>query len=204
MSQKLATYKHTYGEGIRLNITARMMAVQAPQNWTAEESESFFTRHFYRALLQRVFLDRGLVSKPVDVDRQAEDTNSPRGWTGAGPAITIRSLRKACYSSFKAYVHGALKKLSENGDFAERVERHMQGLTDDEIEEYANKYHHQKKALSIVWSLMAFSAGVVESIIVVDRWLYLTEQDEVKECWVENVFEYGQSPRNLVVVGIKK
>jgi len=44
----------------------------------------------------------------------------------------------------------------------------------------------------------------VESLIVVDRWLFLREhEDVVGECWVEAVFEYGLSPRNLVVVGIK-
>lgn len=203
MSQKLATFKHKYGEGIRLNITARMMAVQAPQNWTTFDSESFFTRHFYRALLQRLFLDRGVVSKPLDAHDQPESDTSPRGWTGIGPPITIGSLRKTCYSSFKAYVHGALKKLSENSDFASLIEISMQGITDDEIEGYVTRYYKMRKALSIVWSLMAFSAGVVESTIVVDRWLYLREQDEVKECWVETVFDYGQSPRNLVIVGIK-
>ena len=52
---------------------------------------------------------------------------------------------------------------------------------------------------------MAFSAGVVESLIVVDRWLFLKEHpDTVKDCWVEAVFDYAQSPRNLVVVGVKK
>ena len=52
---------------------------------------------------------------------------------------------------------------------------------------------------------MAFSAGVVESLIVVDRWLFLREHQElVKDCWVEAVFDYHQSPRNLVVVGIKR
>lgn len=205
MSQKLATFQHTYGQGIRLNITARMMAVQAPQNWTKAESEAFFTRHFYRALLQRLFLDRGLVSKPCEAaDDQLEGDTSQRGWIGTGTPITIGSLRKACYVSFTAYVRGALKKLSENSDFAHQIQRYLQDISDAEIEGYARQYHHMRKALSIVWSLMAFSAGVVESIIVVDRWLYLREQDEVKECWVETVFDYAQSPRNLVVVGVKK
>jgi hypothetical protein len=51
---------------------------------------------------------------------------------------------------------------------------------------------------------MAFSAGVVESLIVVDRWCWLSEREEVREAWVEPVFDYGISPRNMVVVGIKK
>jgi len=29
-------------------------------------------------------------------------------------------------------------------------------------------------------------------------------QDVVKDAWVEAVFDYEQSPRNLVVVGIKR
>ncbi len=80
----------------------------------------------------------------------------------------------------------------------------MAGLTDAAIGQYEQAYAHKKKELSIVWSLMAFSAGVVESAIVADRWQWLREQPEVGECWVESVFDYSVSPRNLVVVGIKK
>ena len=202
MSERLATYQHQHGQGIRLNITARMMAVQAPENWTATECDSFFTRHFYRALLQRILLDRGIVGKPTqDGDGDGE---SPRGWTGAGPALTIGSLRKACYSSFTAYVRGAIAKLAEDQERGTEIQRRMEGLVDDDISRYEDKFKEKKKELSVVWSLMAFSASVVESSIVVDRWLYLKEQAEVSRCWVQTVFDYKQSPRNLVVVGIKK
>ncbi|KAB8303888.1 hypothetical protein EYC80_005254 [Monilinia laxa] len=64
MSQRLATYNKA---GIPLNITSRMMGVQAPANWTAKDSDSFFTRHFYRALLQKLLLDHGVVRAiPLD------------------------------------------------------------------------------------------------------------------------------------------
>jgi hypothetical protein len=47
------------------------------------------------------------------------------------------------------------------------------------------------------------SAEVVESLIVVDRWLFLREHPNVvKQSWVEAVFDYQESPRNLVVVEI--
>lgn len=164
--------------------------------------KSFFTRHFYRALLQRILLDRGVVDEPTkDGD---VDGGSPRGGTGAGPALTIGSLRKACYSSFTAYVRGASTKLADNQERGTEVQRLMEGLTDEDIMRYEDDFKEKKKELSVVWSLMAFSASVVESTIVVDRWLYLKEQTEVKDCWVETVFDYRQSPRNLVVVGIKK
>ena len=202
MSERLATYKHPHGEGIRFNITARMMACQAPQNWTALDCESFFTRHFYRALLQRIFLDWGVVEKPTHADSAAG--GSPRGWTGAGPSLTIGSLRKGCYASFTAYVRGAIAKLAEDQEHGAKITAQMKSLTDEEIEMYEAKYECKKKELSIIWSLMAFSASVVESTIVVDRWLWLKEQQEVEDSWVEAVFDYKQSPRNLVVVGTKR
>ena len=202
MSERFATYKHSHGEGIRFNITARMMACQAPHNWTPIECESFFTRHFYRALLQRIFLDRVIVEKPTDAANTSG--GSPRGWTGAGPSLKIGSLRKACYASFTAYVRGAVAKLAEDQDYGTKITEQMKSLTDEEIKLYEEKYKYKKKELSILWSLMAFSASVVESTIVVDRWMWLKEQEEVGDCWVEAVFDYKQSPRNLVVVGTKK
>ena len=194
MSERLTRYQHQHGQGIRLNITARMMAVQAPENWTATECESFFTRHFYRALLQRILLDRGIVEKPTQ----------DGGGDGGSPALTIGSLRKACYSSFTAYVREAITKLADDQERGSEIRRRMEGLSDKDISRYEDNFKEKKKELSVVWSLMAFSAKVVESSIVVDRWLYLKEQAEVRDCWVEAVFDYKQSPRNLVVVGIKK
>ncbi|KAG9240041.1 methyltransferase domain-containing protein [Calycina marina] len=191
MSQRVGTYD---GDGIRLNITARMMAVQAPQNWTAKESDSFFTRHFYRAVLQKLFLDRGVVRMIVDGENDIESTE----------AVIVGSLRKVCYSSFTSYVRGALEKVGR-AERGRAVLKGMDDITDAEIEEYGRRFEPLKKDLSVTWSLMAFSAAVVESLIVVDRWLFLKEHPRlVKDAWVEAVFDYDQSPRNLVVVGIKR
>jgi hypothetical protein len=208
MSDHFATYEHpdgrnsSHGPGVRLNITARMMAVQAPQNWSQHDSDAFFTRHFYRALLQRIFLDRGIVKAPKATDDFLG--GSPRGWSGDGKAITIGSLGKAFHASFPAYVRGAVAKLDDGSEWGSFICRCMAGLTDEEIGRYEERYGAKKHELCAVWSLMAVSAGVVESAIVVDRWLYLKEQKSIQACWVEAAFSYKQSPRNLVVVGIKK
>ena len=198
MSERFATYKHDDGEGIRLNITARMMAVQAPQNWTENDCDSFFTRHFWRALLQRIFLDLGFVEPP-----RPGDAGSQGDYTGGGTPIVIGSLRKSCYTSFVAYVRGAFDRLLETSERGEELKSRMDGLDDAAIAAYEQRFMHKKHELCIVWSLMAFSAGVVECAIVVDRWQFLREQKEVKDAWVQTVFEYEQSPRNLVVVGLK-
>lgn len=237
MSEKLATYPlphttldndttHDIPRGIRLNITARMMAVQAPFNWGRADSELFFTRHFYRALLQRIFLDRGVVSAPVDAEGiigaavSANGHTSHVAWTppnGRGPGLssdgsstplTIGTLRKFAYNDFVSYVRAAIGKLVSPNSFCEVdpkfIREKLDGLTDDDIRDYEAQYAERKKELSVMWSLMAFSAGVVEAIVVTDRYLWLKEQEQVEKAWVEPVFEYKYSPRNLVVVGIKK
>jgi hypothetical protein len=202
MSKTLEAFDHKHGQGVRLNITARMMAVQAPYNWGPEDSEAFFKRHFYRALLQRILLDRGVVKQSSDPDSVVGGSIS--GKDSAGTPLIVGTLRKPSFESFRAYVHGAIAKLSQDPADGLMILERTSDLTDEVIDQYEAEWAYAKKNLSVIWSLMAFSAGVVESIIVVDRWLFLKEQECVERCWVEPVFDYALSPRNLVVVGVKK
>ncbi|KAL8711735.1 MAG: hypothetical protein Q9220_003906 [cf. Caloplaca sp. 1 TL-2023] len=215
MSDRFVNYPHPDGQskGITFNITARMMAVQAPQNWTQDDCESFFTRHFYRALFQKILVDKGVVIQGPNAhnseDIMGKQRNCDSGESSSSSttnAIILGSLRKAAYTSFLAYVRAAIAKLLLNPLHHDSVERHLSDLSDQEIEQYGLTYAHRKKELSIVWSLMAFSAQVVESAIVVDRWQWLREQEGVGEgrCWVQALWDMGVSPRNLAVVGVKE
>lgn len=237
MSEKLATYPipappspsttspTPSAQGIRLNITARMMAVQAPFNWGRSDSSTFFSRHFFRALLQRIFLDRGIIFPPVSAadfptpvsaaGHTSHVTCTPPGGRGPGLSsdgtstpLSIGTLRKFAYNDFVSYVRAAASKLCAPNSFCAVdpafIRAKLAGLTDEQIRAYEAAFAARKVELSVMWSLMAFSAGVVEALIVVDRWLWLREQEQVERAWVEPVFEYRHSPRNLVVVGIKK
>lgn len=209
MSKRLCEYPTAGGFGVRINITARMMAVQAPNNWGPDGSRAFFTRHFYRALLQRIFLDRGVIDppkprenlygKPVVLNGQRP--NSRGKYT---QPLIIGSLGRKPYRDFVSYVRAAVAKLELYGEQSADFYASMKAISDEEIKQYEQDFRSKKKELSIVWTLMAFNATLIEALIVVDRWLWLKEQDEVERCYVEPVFEYGRSPRNLVVVGIKK
>lgn len=206
MSSRFCDYVHpsTNERGVRLNITARMMAVQAPQNWGPSDSAAFFTRHFYRALLQRVFVDCDLISAPGAPVTEAEDT-SP---------VILGSLPARAYGDFKTYVRAASAKLGRQNAlhpsmgvsrgplFASRLDE----ISDEELEGYERRYEKRRHQLAVVWSLMAFSAATVEALILVDRWLWLArdQREIVKEAWVQSVFDFGVSPRNMVVVGIKR
>ncbi|KAL2862572.1 uncharacterized protein BJX67DRAFT_366071 [Aspergillus lucknowensis] len=202
MSKRLEDYEHGSGTGVKLNITARSMAVQAPYNWDRDSAEDFFTRHYYRTLLQRVLVDRGIIPKPsIPKDLYSDD---PEEMGYVGNPLIVGSLRKSAFTSFQAYTRAAVIKLSRDAGYGQKVKEGMADITDEELNHYTSEYWPTKKRLSVTWTLMSFSAAVAEAIIVVDRWQYLREQDCVKECWVEPVFDYGESPRNLAVIGIKK
>ncbi|TLD35899.1 hypothetical protein E2P81_ATG02202 [Venturia nashicola] len=188
-----------YETGIRLNITARMMSVQAPQNWTPTDSSSFFKRHFYRALLQRLFMEKGILEPPPSTGTRPPGKTTP---------IIIGTLSKKCYATFPTYVRGVVAKLSlpspQISQTALLLQQKIGSLSDPEIQNYITRFSARKKELSIIWSLMAFSAGIVEAMVLIDRWTFLKEQDCVADAWVEAVFDYKLSPRNLVVVGLKR
>ena len=202
MSKRFENCESKGGTGMKLNITARMMAVQAPYNWGREESEGFFTRHFFRALIQRVLVDRGVMPQPgIPTDLYAEDTEEA---VKKPPPLILGSLRKSAFSSFAAYVRAATVRLSRDPYYGVKVQERICSMSDDELDDYERNYQYARKNLSLIWSLMAFSAQVVEALIVSDRWQFLREHDSVKECWVEPVFDYSISPRNLAVIGLKK
>ncbi|KAJ5327990.1 hypothetical protein N7452_008380 [Penicillium brevicompactum] len=202
MSQYYENYRSPGATtGMKLNITARALAVQAPYNWSQKDSETSFTRHFFRALLQRILVDRNVIPKPSAENDALYEATHPKH---KGDSIIIGGVSKGAYKTFNAYVRAATIKMSCDPNYGSKVQQHIATLTDEEIDGYETNYLYARKHMSIMWSLMGFSAQLVESIIVVDRWQFLREQDSVKDCWVEPVFEYGQSPRNLAVIGLKK
>ncbi len=209
MSKTLETFEYNNPsgkeKGVRLNITARMMAVQAPYNWGPVDSEMFFRRHFYRTLLQKILLDLGVVKQCPDPGMPSQVSGgSITGRDESGTPLIVGTLRKSCFTNFQAYVHGALGKLRGDPTDGPRITQLTQDLTDEMISTYEARFAYAKKHLAVIWSLMAFSAGVVESIIVTDRWLFLREQECVQDCWVDIAFDYKLSPRNFVVVGVNK
>ena len=200
MSERLAQYRHRNGEtGISFNITARMMAVQAPYNWGKDDCDLFFTRHYYRALLQKVLVDMGIIKQPMEDGHPAVKEK-----TQIGTTLTLGSLPRSAYHSFPAYGETAVRKLMRSCQLENLAKARLTLLTRDVFLNYDQHLAVRRKQLAIIWTLMAFSSSVVENVFVVDRYLWLKEQvGWIGKCWVETVFDYAVSPRNLVVVGIR-
>ncbi|KAG7116275.1 Methyltransferase-like protein 25 like [Verticillium longisporum] len=222
MTEKLGppTYKFPYVRPTLQAVNGRPMAESTrfdPEGFPISRRLTEYEGH------GKMFLDRGVITKvyhrpsgegqTTTAAAEADQGGPRRQGEGDTPfdvstnPVTIGSLNKRCYTSFNAYVRGAVQKLTTNKEYTKYsaiVRAKMGDVTDEAIADYEARFASRGREVSAVWSLMAFSAGIVESLIVTDRWLFLEEADVVKDAWVETVFDYKQSPRNLVVVGIKK
>ncbi|KAI9333637.1 methyltransferase domain-containing protein [Pilaira anomala] len=167
--------------GFKLGPTARMLSCQAPARWVDQQKETLiaYEHHFFRALLQLIMVEKGLIEASV-------------------APVVGRLNKKRDFTTFSVYVKAALKRLKLDEDT----------ITSEEAEEYYIEYKKRQvdKQITILWTLRVLLAPILESIILVDRWLYLNEtiQDSpTKGVWLWPLFDPVASPRNVVIAATK-
>ena len=100
----------------------------------------------------------------------------------------VWGIRNGDLKNFQAYAARALQslKLSECVSTAE-------------IAEYEERYQHRSNETAILWTFSVLLCRVVESVIALDREFFLREAG-LEEVDVLPIFDYKESPRNLMVV----
>lgn len=161
--------------------TARMLSSQVPERWVEKADDTLIAleHHFFRALLQQIMVEKGLAV------------------AGAAPVIG-RLNKKKDFTSFPVYVKAAASRLNLPPDT----------ISDKVAEEYYNDYKARQidRQIAFVWSLRAILAPVLESIILVDRWLYLNDaipDSPTKKVYLWPLFDPMTSPRNMVIMATK-
>jgi hypothetical protein len=101
---------------------------------------------------------------------------------------------------FVSFVKASLKrlKLPENAITPEEAELHYLKSKENQVD----------KQFVTLWTLRGLLAPIVESIILVDRWLYLRDsikqsQNSNKGVFMYPLFNLSASPRNVVYVASK-
>ena len=136
------------------------LAAQAPRKWTTESATLTVKKHFYRAVLQVLFVRHEL--DPV-----------------------VGKFRKNVYQQpFEHYVQAVVQR--------HRLPEVL--ITHADIKEYDDK-----NVIAAV-CLRAMCAAIVESLIVVDRWMALREQNSYGSVGLHRVFDAQISPRGWAIV----
>lgn len=161
---------------VHLSATALMTGCQAPNNWEkpdlSKEESEYSRRRFYRAVLEKIFHDKG-----IELDKE----NRP-----------VWGVRKGDLSSFARYAHRAIDCLGID----------KSKISDSELATYEDKYRGYNGRIAILWTLSVMCCKVVESVIALDRYLFLTESG-AEGVEVLRIFDYKVSPRNLMLIASK-
>lgn len=162
--------------GIALSPTAMMTGCQAPNNWQrvdmSKNESPYARRKFYRAVLEKLLFDKGLQPPP---------DNRPVWVAG-----------KADLETFTKYATRAMRSLGIPGG----------KVSVEEMKTYEDRYKHCVGRIAILWTLSVLCCKIVESVIAVDRYWYLTE-DGLEEVDIVPIFDYTISPRNLMIAATK-
>ncbi|KAJ3174749.1 hypothetical protein HK101_010849 [Irineochytrium annulatum] len=221
-------------ETYHLGFTARTLGCQATSRWvpstTATEAQTdsaapstststspadnprdAYRRHFYRALLQHVIVSRGLM--PLVGKRRrnpdgsvsvlgSDDAAGGEGGDGAsgdnGDALIIGRMKPHVFSrGFARYARIALGRLG--------VDAEACGLSESDLTAYEAVFAGREKEIAVVWTLRAMMGSAIESLVLVDRVLYLRERGGEGKVKVElfPLFGLRDSPRNMVLVARK-
>ncbi|KAG6033870.1 hypothetical protein E4U41_006779 [Claviceps citrina] len=166
-----------------LSPTALMTACQSPNNWkrpdkqTGPEERSVFSRRrLYRAILEKIFYDKGVEIGP------AADGDRP-----------IWGTRKGDLASLTTFAHRAMDCLG--------LDRST--VTTAELAAYEDRYGDRQSQISILWTLSVLCCKVVESVIAMDRFWFLREEG-AHRVDVVPIFDARVSPRNLMLVAEKQ
>ncbi|KAH7310713.1 methyltransferase domain-containing protein [Stachybotrys elegans] len=138
-----------------LSPTAFMAACQVPDNWKTPEAYNkqdnnisvFTKRRLYRAMLERLFYDKGVKL----------NTEERPAW----------GTRKSDMVDFTSYTRKAMDSL--------QIEDSK--ITPMDLALYEEKYGKFGGQIAILWTLSIICCKVIESAILMDRYWYLEEQN---------------------------
>ncbi|KAI8926448.1 hypothetical protein BC831DRAFT_456229 [Entophlyctis helioformis] len=174
-------------QNLSLGFSARMVACQATCRW-ADQSDSLdnFTKHFHRALLQVLIVENNLLPQAATTTNTATD----------GTYVTVGRLGRGAFGhGFVNYAAHAFKRLG--------IAYPSPTLTPAVLQSYVDTYAQREKQIAVVWTMRSMLAGVIESLLLMDRFLFLVEKRPQMEVRLVPVFDHVDSPRNMAVVAVK-
>lgn len=104
---------------------------------------------------------------------------------------------------FSDYVVWALRKMKDRGD---DITDKIQQKTEEELDEYYHEMFDPDeeniiRKVASYWCLRAVLSPLIEVIITLDRYLYLTEHGH--SVFLRRIFDKEMSPRSLVLIACK-
>ncbi|ORY36677.1 hypothetical protein BCR33DRAFT_475038 [Rhizoclosmatium globosum] len=192
---------------LSLPHTARNLACQNFDSFSAGTIESSLHNHYKRALLSALLAHYNLEAETQEPERGPS--------TFASGAEEGQPTAELCSSNIeKKYHKFRLNKLSPEALKGPFVPYAVEAvaclglagkLSREQIEEFATleRYKNAEREVFVVHCVRSLLARVVESLLLMDRYLFLSEMGKDIRFEMRNLFDIGESPRNMVFIAEK-
>ncbi|KAK3819172.1 MAG: methyltransferase domain-containing protein [Linnemannia elongata] len=161
---------------------AKMIACQSPERWLEyqKETEDAIHGHYFRALLHKLMVERGLYPGPPAI------------------APVLGRMGKHRLKGFPHYLATAVNRLRLPAD----------KITPEEAQAAYDQFlDRDLYRIGILWALRTMLGPLFEGMILLDRATYLHENiiGDGKKASVQLIagFDVVESPRNMILVALK-
>ena len=197
--EKFPTSNYLRHKRFSLDRRARMLACQNIYSWESSNADETFEltvrKLAFRAILQSLFLDFGIIETNGDVDKFA-----------------IGSINDRFFDTLSHYIDQCLTKIeaTEPGLVKYAIICNIRKNLSSICENYELAHLETAiRSISAFWTLRIILSNALESIIQLDRYLYMLEQCKDNGIELEShelavVFDGSISARNIALVAIKK
>lgn len=188
---------------VTLTPTALMTGCQAPNNWQKPDltvkTSPYCKKQFFRALLEKLLHDKKICVRQTNGKSIAPEKAGIKT-TKSGCCDDLQAasaqpnwgIRKGDLASFEKFAQRAISCLGVSPD----------QISIQDLKLYEEKFKDCEGGIAILWTLSVLCCKAVESVIALDRYWYLIEHD-ANHVDVVPIFDYGVSPRNLMIVAQK-
>ncbi|CAN0891162.1 Methyltransferase-like protein 25B [Linum grandiflorum] len=215
--------------GISLGKSSRDLACQSAERWSCLEKDAGiqnFDLHAFRAVFQMVLFKHypSSVTESPSVGRQgkalrrqqrkgastwsSENSKETSNGTGINHAAQPLDSRMDDNSSSEMD-RSANKALSASPDKCTLFEKFsvsglsrlgLKPLEEIDFREIWNEAQPCAELIGPYWSLRAALGPVLETLILLDRLLFIQEQDGIEDATMLPIFDPAISPRNLAII----
>jgi hypothetical protein len=179
-----------WGDASQVEKCEALDPFKAAQIGCLDATLEMFHRHHIRCLLQYVLFADGVLP------REASEGKGVLEYRYKMPKLKSR----AALYPFSSYVRTCFKRLIES---KENLLKKTLDLTDEQLDAMYDEMEQKRRQTIWQWTLRSLMGRVIESLIVMDRVLFLHSQPQVESVICQTVWDGEVSPRNISIA-IKK
>ncbi|CAN1335672.1 Methyltransferase-like protein 25B [Linum perenne] len=193
--------------GITLRKSSRDLACQSAERWSCLEKDAGlqnFDLHAFRAVFQMVlfkYYPRSITESP-SVGRQGKALRRQQQNDNSSSALESNAMSEgsSCNLANRGHALPHKNALFEKFSVSGLSRLGLEPLEEIDFHKIWNEAQPSAELIGPYWSLRAALGPVLETLLLLDRLLFIQEQEGIQDATMVPIFDPAISPRNLAII----